>query len=194
MIKNVIDFVYYINPDSYTHRVEAINNVVNALDPKQSYRVNVNKGNNSIEKCGYAHIETLDQIINNNTYPSLILEDDAEFIDKDLEYVAVDADVVYLGGSTWPTFNSLRLEEYNDHYYRVYNMLSLHSYVVTNKKAAERLRDMYIKSTSTSEHIDLSVARASGDLVCVTPKDSPYFYQNDAHNIGVTKFKWFDYI
>lgn len=194
MINNIIDFVYYINPDAYAHRVEAINNVVNALDTKQSYRVNVSKGNNSIEKCGYAHIHSIDKIINNNTYPALILEDDAEFINKDWKYVDVVADIVYLGGSTYPSFNSLRLEDYNDNYYRVYNMLSLHAYIVMNKNTAERLRDIYIKSTSISEHIDLAVARASKDLVCVTPKQSPYFYQNDAYNIGVTKFKWLDYI
>ena len=188
-----IEQLYYIHPNHYTDRKESITNIVNTINPKEKYRINSNKGESGIQQCAYAHLETIQNIIEKNIYPALILEDDVQFIEKTWQYKNNDADIVYLGASTWPTIDSLTIEEYDETYYRIYNMLSLHAYTIQNKNTAIKLEKLYKDSIINNVPIDVYIANASKDIVCVSPKDGLYFYQNN-YNESVTRFKWSDYI
>jgi hypothetical protein len=191
-----IDHCYYINPDDYSFRKPHIEKVVQKLNFENSYRISKNSESNSkINNITTSHIEVLTQIISNDHFPSLILEDDCEYIDINIELPSVelsDIDAIYLGGSLYPHGGGVYLEEYDKYYYRVYNMLSTHAILILNKSSAELIKKIYELALSKNDHLDLYLAEYSNRLKFLTPKSGPFFYQNDDLTRSVTMFKWCD--
>ena len=188
-----IETIYYINPLHFQHRTTDIENVVNTLQPKYKERITDDFGDNKKDKACMAHIRTMDRIIENKTYPALILEDDAAFIKTDWKYNDTfdeDVDVVYLGGSLYPSINHLRLSEYNEKYYRVEGMLAQHAYILTNETSTKKIQEIMRATIGTTVYGDQAVASASKDLLFIAPKDGMYFYQNDNLTRDVTRFTW----
>ena len=70
-------------------------------------------------------------------------------------------------------------------------MLSMHVTIIPNEKSANLFLENLNKSFELSEFLDLNLTMKSKELVFLTPKDGPYFYQ-DNYNDQVTKFKWQD--
>lgn len=185
---------YYINPDSYNSRRESIEIVIHKLNCKQTKRINHCIGNNcKVDRCSISHIFALNQAISNDDFPLLILEDDAELIQPTFLLPNIPNDsvaIIYLGGSLYPLGGGVHLESYNDDYYRVYNMLSTHAIYIPNIQSAEIIKNIYENALNNNAYIDLDLAKNSHDLVFLTPKNGPYFYQNDGLTKDVTFFEW----
>ena len=134
--------------------------------------------------------------------PILILEDDCcptEWFKTELN-VPDDADVVHIGTSGWGVkdgrseWNNLSISKYNDDYYRLYNSLGCHAILITNKTGAELFLEKQKEAINRKDHGDIYLAVASNKHLILTPKDGPYFYQNDAHTEPITKFLWKDHL
>lgn len=190
-----IDYCYYINPNHYSSRTPSIENVVEQLNCKESRRIATDPDDQSkINRCTISHIHALNQAIINDHFPLLILEDDSEYLQYNFKLENCksydDIAAIYLGGSLYPAGGGVYLENYDDNYYRVYNMLSAHAILFLNKKSAKTILDIYVKSLSNNKHLDLDLAESSKRLKFLTPKNGPYFYQNDGLTRDVTTFKW----
>ena len=70
-------------------------------------------------------------------------------------------------------------------------MLSSHAVLIPNLKSANFFLDILNSSLKTSEFHDVNLAMKSSEMLYLTPKNGPYFYQ-DNYNDQVTKFLWKD--
>lgn len=184
--------VYYINPDSYKDRKQNINNIL------LSYGFNFTRvSSNDTAPARWTRINNgflklLDKV---QTYPALILEDDATPISTLPLYINIveEASIIYLGASTYEcgmNKKPLRIEEYNSQYYRLFNSLGAHAMIIPNKKGADFFRSVLEYSNQVNYFSDYHLALKSEETLYLTPKDGPYFYQNDGHNEYITKFLW----
>lgn len=129
-------------------------------------------------------------------YPCLILEDDATLIDSIPTTIDIpkEADLIYWGSnkvSGPPVIeSSLYLSEYNKSYYRIYNSQSGHAILVPNKQSALFIKNILLESLIHNGFHDVLLPNVSNNKIFLTPKDGPYFYQNDDNNKNITNFKW----
>lgn len=154
-----------------------------------SHQKNVAAGSLSLINCA----------IDNNIYPLLFLEDDATIISTIPSKIDIpeSADLIYWGSNKnhkpTPFKHKLRIENYNSNYYRVYNSQSSHAILVPNKKSSMFLQKIYQDSFNRNYYHDIMLANLSNKKIFLTPKDGPYFYQNDGKNNYITKFKWAEF-
>lgn len=132
-----------------------------------------------------------------NKFPILILEDDAELCSEfpyDLD-ICEDADIIYFGVSCYNTgHGQMRVEKYNNQYYRIFNSLSTHGILIPTKKAAEYHIELCNRSISKTNWHDKELAHDSNTRLFLTPKNGPIFFQTDAHTRPITNIKIEDYI
>lgn len=130
--------------------------------------------------------------LENDRFPILILEDDAELV-SDFPFglnICEDANVIYFGLSCYNSGHGhLKLENYNDEYYRVYNSLSTHGILIPTKKAAIYHIDLCDRSIEKSNWHDKELAYDSHKELFLTPKKGPIFFQTDPHTRPVTNFE-----
>jgi hypothetical protein len=142
-------------------------------------------------------ITLIETAISDNSYPFLIFEDDAQIIippPKEIEYPD-ETDLIYLGSSLYNCGGKkpdLQIRYYNENYYRIYYSLAGHALMVCNESAANIVLKAFKKSLEFNEYTDLGLALASSKHIFLTPVEGPFFYQNDAHTIPVTRFLWKD--
>lgn len=143
--------------------------------------------------------DTVDLIyyaISQSKYPFLILEDDATLIDSVPKKIAIptEADLIYWGSNKFsgpPVLSSaLYLSEYNDSYYRIVNSQSSHAILVPSKQSAIFFKNILLESLIYNQFSDVCLPNISKEKLFLTPKDGPYFYQNDGKNGWITNFKW----
>lgn len=192
---NMSDIVcYYINPDSYNFRKDSIENVVNILNFKKTKRISHCTGDDSkINRASIGHIFALNEAIKNNDFPLLLLEDDCKLIKSDFIFPDTsvsEATAIYLGGSLYPGGGGVYLEDYNADYFRVYNMLSAHAIYIQNNHDANVIKSIYEYALKNNTYIDLELAKKSQELIFLTPKKGPFFYQDDGLTRDVTLFEW----
>jgi hypothetical protein len=72
-------------------------------------------------------------------------------------------------------------------------MLAPSAMIIPNKKTSELCIDIATRSLAIGEFTDLIMAIESSNHIFLTPKDGPYFYQNN-YNESVTRFFWKDYL
>jgi len=189
--------VYYLNPDFFEDRKKMMDNFLNSIGfiyervPSNSSaelrQVRINEG----------FIKLAETAIQNNKYPFLILEDDARLV-KDLPEninIPQECKLIYWGVSLWecgPPKPPLHISEYNKEYYRVHHSLGCHAILVPNKEGAEHFIKINKQAIEKLDYSDIWFAVDSGSEIYLTPKDGPYFYQNDAHTEPITKFLWND--
>lgn len=144
----------------------------------------------------YDLIQLLIESIFHDKYPFLILEDDATLIDTipNTIHIPKEACLIYWGSNNMsgpPILSSeIYLKNYDNNYYRLYNSQSSHAIVVPNKKSALFLKDILLQSLIYNAFHDVLLPNISSSKIFLTPKDGPYFYQNDGRNNDITKFKW----
>jgi hypothetical protein len=188
---------YYIHPENYEDRTEALLINLDRLGVKSSTRIISNEKSdckpNNITK---AHLQMIEKVIEQNEYPCLILEDDIRFIkDLPLEFEVPDeADMIYIGGSMWnDEFKpDLYITEYNDVFYRVCYMYSAHAIIIANEKTALKYKEICENVIKSCTPHDIPLALISKDFILLTPKDGLYLYQ-DGYNQDITRFQWKDY-
>lgn len=148
--------------------------------------------------CSMSHAALLKQVIKNNIYPCLILEDDLE-IYKFIKTIEVpdDADAMYLGFSRYgwnhnkdePFPKSLKITELNDEYHRVYNMLARHAIIHFNPaydQACVDIMNKFIDDPEKYKAGDVSISRLHPEYKVYALND-PIFYQDDSGTRGLTK-------
>jgi len=132
-----------------------------------------------------------------NRFPILILEDDAELCSEfpyELD-ICEDADVIYFGVSCYNAgHGQMRVENYNDQYYRIFNSLSTHGILIPTKKAAEYHIELCNRSIAKTNWHDKELAHDSNTHLFLTPKNGPIFFQTDAHTRPITNINIEDYI
>lgn len=153
--------------------------------------------------CSMSHASLLQQVIKNNVYPCLILEDDLEIYKfrKNIE-IPDDADAMYLGFSRYgwnhnqdePFPKSLKITELNDEYHRVYNMLARHAIIHFNPvydQACVDIMHNFIEDPDTYKAGDVSISKFHPEYK-VYALNEPIFYQDDSGTRGLTKKSLYD--
>lgn len=160
-----------------------------------------NKDYSHQRNIAFGGIKLINLALDNDKYPFLILEDDATLIDSAMPKmfeIPCNTHIIYWGSNKTsgpPTIKrKLKLEEFNNDYYRILNSQSTHAIVICNKDAALLLRDIYTISFDTNIFHDIILPNISHNRIFLTPKNAPYFYQNDGHSNKITKFKWKQYL
>jgi hypothetical protein len=191
--------VYYMNPDTFTQRRSKMDELLTKLG-FQFERIPSNSSHELRQtRMCEGYIKLAETAIGRGCFPFLILDDDATPIEELPASISipVDSRFIYLGASTWECGGikkPLVLTEYNDFYYRVKHSLSSHAILVPTKESAEHFIKVIKTAIEKSEFNDIILAIDSEEEIYLTPKDGPYFYQNDAHTEPITKFKWKDLI
>lgn len=189
---------YYINPDSFAHRRNSIEQTVGNLGLKGATRIAFNEQlNERANTMSMAHITALKQAIEDNNFPCIIFEDDAKQMKELPEYFDIpeEATLIYLGGSNYESGQTpkMYLEEYNEEYYRVHYMLSFHAVLIPDRRAAETIIVLLRGAIKTTKFNDITIANLSNHYKYLVPKEGNYFYQDD-YTENVTKFLWKDYL
>ena len=187
--------IYYINPDKYVERRDRMEDFLPTItcsheripsnDDNSLVCVRINKGLNKACKRG----------IEIDVYPFIILEDDATLIEELPEFINIPKEgmFIYLGASKYECGGlkpSMWLEEHNEEYYRIKHSLGTHARLILNKESALHYIEVNDKASEKNDYSDIYFAIDSGKELYMTPKDGPYFYQNDGHNEYITKFLW----
>jgi hypothetical protein len=198
MVVNFKDIpVYYINPDFFEDRRKKMDQYLNTLGLEYE-RIPSNSTQHLREnRINEGQIELLHRAIEKDKYPFLILEDDVRLIGDLPETIEIPKGIklIYLGASTWECGGAkpkLKIVDYNKEYYRLYHSLGTHAILVPSKESAEYFIDIAKKAIRENMYSDISLAIDSAKQVFLTPKNGPYFYQNDAHTAPITKFLWKD--
>jgi len=187
---------YYLNYEGYADRKIKMDNMLD------SWGVTYSRISNNVDlplrqdRIAVGHIKLLEQAISNNNFPFIIMDDDIKPINDIPENINIpeDTDIMFLGGSLCNSGGvkpNMYVTDYNDNFYRTYYMLGLTPALIPNLKSAQLLLKWIQDSLLTSEFLDIIVTMYSKEYVFLTPKDGPYFYQ-DNYNESVTKFLWQD--
>jgi len=182
---------YFINPDDYSNRMEAMIEMLNKCGFNSVNRIVYNeKFNDKKNTITKAHLHLINTAINDKAFPFIIFEDDAtQMRELPEEFnIPVEAELIYLGGSTYAPSN-MYIKEYNNDFYRVYNMLTAHAIIVPDMRGASTIIRAYNKAFDESKYSDELLAKESHSHVFLVPKEGNYFYQND-YTKDVTKFEW----
>ena len=180
--------VFYINPDSYIERRGNIESVALSLS-NDVHRVAYNKKRPCIiETVCRAHLEAMEQILKYDRFPVLLLEDDATQMQPLPDREWPQCDIIYLGGSLCG--DGTRIEDYNEDFYRVYNMLTFHSVIFTNREGVIKVQKDIQLALRNGCYNDVQIALSSEKNLYLTPKEGFYFYQKGLEHW--TKFLWKD--
>lgn len=185
---------YYLNFEGYTDRRNKMENFVSSLGINALRISNSHQSELRQDRIAFGSIKLLSTAIEINKYPFITMDDDVALI-KDLpEYISIpnDSSIILLGGSLYETGGykpNMYLEDYDENYYRVFYMLSMHTMIIPSYQMASFLLESIKDSLNKSQFLDVDLSLRSKDILYLTPKDGPYFYQ-DNYNEGVTKFLW----
>lgn len=189
--------VYYLNPDFFKDRRKQMDIYLENLGFQYERIESISRDDTRHVRISEGFIDLTMTAMRKNIYPFLILEDDARFIDSPPEQITIpqEASIIYLGGSLYECGGLkglVKIEEYDDNYYRLYNSLGCHAILIVNKIGADFFIKKQKEAINKKDHGDIYLAVASNDHLILTPKDGPYLYQNDAHTEPITKFLWKD--
>jgi len=182
---------YFINPDDYARRTPVMMEMLGKCDFKSINRIVYNeKFNDKKNTITKAHLCLLNKAMEDDAFPFIIFEDDATLmkpLPKSFD-IPEEAELVYLGGSRYGP-SGMYIKEYNDEFYRVYNMLTAHAIVVPTIQGATTIINAYTIAFNDSNYSDILLAQASHTHIFLVPKDGNYFCQND-YTREVTEFLW----
>lgn len=181
----------YINPDRFLDRQKKMESWVNNIGFSSVTRIVYNESfSDRAITMNHAHKYALEQ--SKNDVPFILFEDDAALMQPLPEYFDVpeEADLVYLGGSNYNLLG-IKLEEYNNDFYRVYNMLSFHAVLFPNRNSVEKVIKLLEKAINKKKFNDITIASSSTENIFLVPKEGNYFFQDD-YTSNVTKFYWKD--
>lgn len=197
MLIKLIDIpFYYLNFEGYKDRKINMEKFLKSINVNNLRIPNNYKSDLRQDRIAFGVIKLLNTAIEIGKYPFIMMDDDIELI-KDLpEFIDIpnEFSIILLGGSLYETGGykpNMYLENFDDLYYRVYYMLSMHTMVIPNLKMANLLLESINDSLSTHQFLDMDLALKSKDILYLSPKDGPYFYQNN-YNESVTRFLWED--
>lgn len=157
--------------------------------------------------CNISHMNVLQKIVDENIYPSLVLEDDVgiKSMRRQIE-VPDDADAIYVGISKFgylPQVNLskswsrqvLRASDIDKEYHRTHNMLSSHAILRLNRDYDIACINQMQKVIDNPEKYvtnDVAVAMIHPKYNIYALND-PIFYQDDIRTEKFTKFELKDH-
>jgi hypothetical protein len=189
---------YYPNNDAYVKEKIFIENQCHKLGLKYNrfpYNTKTHPRQNGMSTD---YIALFKHSLQNNIFPFIYMEDDSCLMSQIPEeiYIPDEATAVFWAGSTYESGGlkaPVKLAEYDQQYYRVYNMLAPSVMIIPNATTAEICIDIATRSLAKGEYTDLTMAIESSQYIFLTPKDGLYFYQNN-YNEHVTRFFWKDHL
>lgn len=189
--------VYYLNPDFFQERRKKMDAYMDHLGFKYERVPSNSKAELRQVRINEGLIKLVNTAILNNDFPFLILEDDARLI-KDLPdemTIPEEASIIYIGGSLYECGGKkgpVKIKEHDDNYYRLYNSLATHAIIIANKSGADFFIERQLEAIKNNDYSDIYLAISSNNHLFLTPKNGPYFYQDDAHTKPITHFLWKD--
>lgn len=177
--------VFYINLDIDIGKKEKIEELLYSSGFKNINRFSGIK--EDVKRVGVAksHNALLKEI-SGISMPCLVLEDDI-LLNKLVTEIEVpnNADAYYIGNSVWGLYGGqgqtkISLEKYDDHTYRIYNMLAAHAIIYFNKDYVKFLEQATRFNISIKTNQDKARAETMKYWNVYAAKD-PVFYQAGAH-------------
>lgn len=191
---------YILHSPKYPKRLINIRNVCHSLFLSGQEFISDTIEYSHQQNVAYDSWRMIQFAMTENIYPFIMLEDDALIIDhipSEINIPNEEFDLIYYGSnkSSGPPVlkNKLSIQEFDNDYYRLYNSQSTHAIVVPNESSGKFLKDIYKIAFDTNQYHDVILPNLSHQKIFLTPKDGPYFYQNDKHK-DITKFKWKEFI
>jgi hypothetical protein len=190
---------FFINLDEEQERRSSMEKLLKKCGFVNVQRFPAHKAGNRVG-CSMSHSDLLNDIINNNIYPCLILEDDLEVFDfRSIINVPENYDAMYVGLSKYgyskdqndPHRRSLKIKEKNNNYHRVQNMLARHAIIHNSPEYDKESVDLMQKFISSPEEYVAGDATLSvlHPEYKVYAQNIPLFYQNQPGVRGLTNTK-----
>ena len=179
---------FFINLDEETERRKNMEALLKKYGFVNVQRFSAHKAGKRVG-CSTSHSSLLKEIIKNNIYPCLILEDDLDVFDfRSLIHVPKEYDAMYLGLSKYgynkdlndPHRRSLKIKEKNKYYHRVQNMLARHAIIHNSKEYDQESVELMQKFIDSPEEYVAGDATLSvlHPQYKVYAQNTPIFYQN----------------
>lgn len=189
--------IYYLNPDSYKERRIEMEKFLDSLNMKYERIPSNSSSKSKPVRTAEGFLKIAEKAIKNNVFPFLVLEDDARLIVPLPEEIHIpkEAVIIYWGASTYECGGGkpgMFISNYNNDYYRVCNSLGGHARLIPSIESTLHYIGILEESISKNTFSDIRFAIDSGTTLYLTPKDGPYFYQDDRRTKGVTYFLWKD--
>jgi hypothetical protein len=189
---------YYLNYEGYVERKIKIEALFNNLGFKYIRIPNNVDMPLRQDRIAIGHIKLIEHAIEQNIFPFIVTDDDINLISNLPESLDIpeNADLIFLGGSLYECGGikpNMFITDYNNSFYRVYYMLGITPILIPNLKSAQMLLKFLQDSLQNSDFCDIIITIHSKEYTYLTPKDGPYFYQ-DNYNEPITKFLWKDHL
>lgn len=184
---------YCLNNSKYVERRNNIKRMCEFLGITVQFILSDTDKFSRQQNIAYDTVQLIYTAMCRGIYPFILLEDDASLIDSIPSFninIPDEADLIYWGANKCSLHPNIILSEYNDEYYRICHTQSGHALLITNYKSAMFFKDILLQSLIYNEFSDVILPAISKSKLFLTPKDGPYFYQNDGRNMNITKFKW----
>lgn len=188
---------YYLNSSSpeYAERFNHMENLMSDLKFTNYERYIFNFNGDKELGTTLGHISLVKNAIKNDEYPFTILEDDVEPIydfKLDLEEEIIEiSDIIYLGASLHKNIynhNNFSVTNFNNSYYKVAGLFTLHSIIITKRNSAEIFLEYGKRAISERIPLDACISKYPSNYTFLSPKDGPYFFQPDY--LKWTNFLW----
>ncbi len=189
--------VKWINVDTATKNAKLMEELFERLGMKNTQRFSaitnvpphegVREGEEHYRNCAESHFHILQEAIDTNNFPILILEDDVEIedgvqVDSELE-IPDDADAIYCGTSHGD--GNYEAIDYGRGFNKIQRVFATHAIMYMNKEIAEaviRTGKSWIYQKDTP--FDVGFAYEVQPKFNVYAPYAPFFYQADAKNTG----------
>jgi hypothetical protein len=142
---------------------------------------------------GMATHTLLTKIIKENSFPCLILEDDAKETKCYIDTFDVpdECDALYLGISKAGSKGQpCQATVYNDNYFRVWNMLATHAVIYFNKNYAQKIVDNGKFLLENNIPYDIGIGDIHDEFTILTT-EYPIFYQYDPDKSSKFDVEWY---
>ncbi len=130
----------------------------------------------------------LHKIREDQNIPCIILEDDATLIRPlpDQFDIPEETDLIYLGGSNYDQkllpslqrFNHHRdVRDYNETFFRIYNMLGAHAILIPHRQGLELYAQIVSESLGKNQFHDITLVEHSHKRIFLAPRQGHFFAQ-----------------
>lgn len=187
--------VYYLNPDFFSDRRKRMDEYLSSIGMNYERIPSNSKASLRQIRINEGFIKLAERAIENNIFPCLELEDDARLISSLPEEIFIPEGIkfIYWGISLWECGGikpKLSISNWDENYYRVKYSLGCHAILIPNENSARHFIELQELAIQKGDYSDIYCALDSEKEIYLTPKDGPYFYQQDAHTEPITKFSW----
>lgn len=187
---------YWINMSSQTEKHNRMLSMFDSLgfsNTEHFEGIKLDPNSHIKDGSGMATHTLLTKIIKEDSFPCLVLEDDAKQTKcyTDIFDVPEECDALYLGVSrAGSKGQSCQATVYNDSYFRVWNMLATHAVIYFNKNYAQKIVNNGKYLLDNNIPYDIGIADLHDEFTVLTP-EYPIFYQYDPEKTSKFDVEWY---